>query len=103
VKIKRIVRINSYGVGGCSLTVTFKGVAYRDGSTVDSPAPRIDVEWSSMSGDDKELRISSRYMKDAIEAAKWIAELTDEVKEVANIGVKFRQDFEALEGETEIK
>jgi len=102
MKIKRIVKIGSFGVGGCSFTVTFKGVAYREPHVIDSPTPRITTDWSSMSGNEKELQITSRYLNSPEEAAKWIEELTKEVKAVVNLDKGILQQFSALQGESDI-
>jgi hypothetical protein len=102
VKVTRIVRVNSYGVGGCSFTVTFKGVGYRVPGLKDTVIPRITTRWASMSGDDKELYITSGYFASPEEAAKWIEDLTREVKEYCLLDEQVRQRFGALEGESAI-
>ncbi len=99
MQIQRIVKVNSFGVGGGCLAVTFKGVAYRPSGFLDSPSPSLKVGWSGMSGNDKEFCISSRYFPNAKEAAEWIEQLTNEVKEYASIDKQFLSEFSALEGE----
>lgn len=100
MKIKRTVKINSYGVGGCSLTVTFFGIAYRQSGVIDAPSPRITTDWSSMGGSNKELQLTSRYLQSPKEAADWIEKVTEEVKQVVALDKQTMHEFEALEGES---
>ena len=100
MQIKRIVKINSFGVGGGSLTVTFKGLAYHQPGVTNSPSPSLNVEWSSMTGSNTELIISSPYFPTAKEASDWIDRLTDEIKKYIGITKESQDEFAALEGES---
>lgn len=99
--ITRIVRVNGFGLGGCSITVTFRGVNFHVCDYIATHDPRVNVEFSPIN---KECQITAfEAFVSAEQGQKWIDDITNRVKASSCFfDHEYRHEFKALEGESTI-